>query len=348
MEKMHILIVDDVEFNATLLQGILNEEYKPRIAINGQEALTQAQSLPLPDLILLDVMLPDMDGYEICRKLKANPLTARVPVIFVSAMSSANDERVGFEAGAVDYIHKPISAVVTLARIRTHIALAQQKKFCEEKVELKTHELEKSQNAAIHMLAEAGHYNDTDTGLHIWRMAAYSRAIASAADWPVERAEMLELVAPLHDTGKIGTPDSVLKAPRKLTDEEWVIMKQHSEVGHSILAKSDTPLFLMAAEIALYHHEKWDGSGYPHGLSGNEIPESARIVAISDVFDALTTKRPYKEPWSTEQAFELIRNESGKHFDPRFVELFFSVKEQVLEIMAEFNQPDFSLKTKKK
>jgi len=214
--------------------------------------------------------------------------------------------------------------------------MANQKRNCEINVELKTRELQANQKAGIYMLAEAGHYNDTETGVHIWRMSAYSRALAQAIDWPVAQAEILELAAPLHDTGKIGIPDSILKAPRKLTDEEWVIMKQHTTIGYSILLQGETPIFKTAADIALNHHEKWNGKGYPNGKIGEEIPECARIIAIADVFDALTMSRPYKEAWSVDQAFDLIRKESGFHFDPALVERFISIEKDICQIKNEW------------
>ncbi len=304
-----ILVVDDEPNNLQLLKQVLNEQYQLLFATNGVKAL-EAAVKHLPDLILLDIMMPGISGYETCERLKANPLTKDIPVIFVTAMGEVEQEMQGFDVGGVDYIQKPISGPIVLRRVKTHLSLVH------------VQELEKSQKAAIYMLGEAGHYNDTDTGDHIWRIAAYSRALAEAAGWPEQMLDLLEFAAPMHDTGKIATPDNILKAPRKLTPEEWVVMKQHSEAGYNILNKSDAPLFRMAAEIARYHHEKWDGSGYPFGLSGEAIPESARIVAIADAYDALTMKRAYKEPWSIEDSMAEIIGKSGSQFDPRLVKLF--------------------------
>jgi putative two-component system response regulator len=318
-----ILLVDDEPNNLQLLKQVLNEEYQLLFATNGVKAL-EAAARHLPDLILLDIMMPGISGYETCERLKANPVTKDIPVIFVTAMSEVEQETQGFDVGAVDYIQKPISGPIVLRRVKTHLSL------------VRVEELEKSQKAAIFMLGEAGHFNDTDTGVHIWRMAAYARALAEALGWPENILERFELAAPMHDTGKIGTPDAILKAPRKLSAEEWEIMRQHSDVGYHILSKGDTPLFTMAAEIARHHHEKWDGSGYPLGLSGEAIPESARIVAIADVFDALTMKRPYKEPWSIEDSMAEIRKGSGNHFEPRLVELFESTLPEILKIKAEW------------
>jgi putative two-component system response regulator len=272
-----ILCVDDEPNNLQVLRQILKESYQLLFAPNGTKALEIAKK-HLPEMVLLDIMMPDISGYEVCEKLKADPTTAEIPVIFVTAMSEVEDEARGFDVGAVDYIQKPVSSPVVLRRVQTHLNL------------VRTKELEITQKNAIFMLGEAGHFNDTDTGVHIWRMASYAKALAEAAGWPDPQVERLELAAPMHDTGKIGTPDSILKAPRKLESEEWEVMKGHAKTGFDILKNSDSPVFIMAAEVACYHHEKWDGSGYPFGISGEAIPESARIVAITDVFDALTSK----------------------------------------------------------
>ena len=323
--KKKILLVDDEPNNLQLLRQILRASYQLIFAHNGQSALA-AVAAHHPDLILLDVMMPDLDGYEVCRRLKADPQTHDIPVIFVTAMGDVDDEAAGFDVGAVDYIHKPVSPAIVIRRVQTHLSLVHVK------------ELEDSQREAIYMLGAAGHYNDNDTGLHIWRMAAYARAIAEAIGWPVHMAERLELAAPLHDTGKIGIPDGILKAPRKLTAEEWEIMRQHSLIGYEILQCSDSPIFKMAAEIALYHHEKWDGSGYPKGLAGDDIPKSAQIVALADVFDALTMKRSYKEAWSVEASLEEIKANSGTHFNPALTTVFLNILPKILNIKSEWDE----------
>lgn len=339
VSKWKILVVDDEANNLKMMQQILGEKYKLIFATDGHKALTAVEKHD-PDLILLDIMMPGMDGLEVCRRLKSGGETASIPVIFVSAMGETEDESEGFEAGAVDYIIKPISAPVVLARVATHLALYNQRLACQETVSLKIRELENSQKAAVHMLGEAGHHNDTDTGVHIWRMAAYSAAIAHAISWKHEQINLLELAAPMHDTGKIGIPDSILKKPGKLDSDEWVVMKTHSALGSQILHKSQTPLFQMAGEIAMFHHEKWDGSGYPNGLSGEAIPQSARIVAIADVFDALTMKRPYKDPWPIEKAFAEIKAGAGKHFDPALVEAFLKIENEIREIKDSWEQEE--------
>jgi len=338
-DRRSILIVDDTPENIDVLKGILADQYSIRAATHGELAIKIARK-QRPNLILLDVMMPGMDGYEVCRRLKADPATADIPVVFVTAKTETEDEQNGFDAGAIDYITKPVNPALVNARVKTHLALADQQHTCQQRVITRTRELEESQRAAILMLGEAGHYNDTDTGSHIWRMAAYAAALARAAQWPVERAALLQLAAPMHDTGKIGIPDSILKAPRKLDAEEWTIMKSHTRIGHRILNKSKTPLFQMAATIALSHHERWDGSGYPEGLAAEQIPESARIVAIADVFDALTMRRPYKEPWSSDDAFATLRQDAGSHFDPGLVALFSDIEEEVLAIKREWTDKD--------
>ncbi len=319
MANKKILIVDDEPNNLQILRQILHADYSLIFAKNGKEAL-DAVVKHQPNLVLLDVMMPEMDGFEACQCIKNNPATQSIPVIFVTAMSDVDDESHGFDMGAVDYITKPVSAPIVLSRVRTHLSLVH------------VNELQKSQRAAVFMLGEAGHYKDVDTGAHIWRMAAYSCAIAKAAEWTEEACELMELAAPMHDTGKIGIPDAILKKTEKLDADEWKIMKSHSVIGHSILSKGDTPLFKLAAEIALYHHEKWDGSGYPEGLAGENIPESARIIAIADVFDALTMKRPYKEAWSIESAVAEIEKGAGAHFDPHLEKIFKNILPELIAI----------------
>ena len=319
-----ILVVDDLPQNLATLQQVLSSQYRLVFARNGAEAIAAAFK-HLPSLILLDIEMPDMDGYSVCRSLKADPRTEAIPIIFVTSLSEIGDEAAGFAVGAVDYIIKPFSPAIVLARVRTHLSL------------VRTTLLEHAYRDAIFMLGEAGHYNDNDTGLHIWRMAAYSAAIAAACGWSAEACHQLELAAPMHDTGKIGIPDAILRKPAKLDPDEWVVMKTHSRIGYEILSTSTAPIFQLAAEIALHHHERFDGSGYPGGLVGEAIPESARIVALADVFDALSMKRPYKEEWPLERIMATIRESTGSHFDPRIVEVFNSILPQILQIKKDWN-----------
>lgn len=314
-----ILIVDDQPENLAAIRQILSNEFDLVFARSGYEALEGVEKHK-PALILLDIQLPDINGIELCKILKKNPITESIPIIFVTSLAEIGDEAAGFDVGAVDYIVKPISAPIVLARVRTHLSL------------VRASMLEQSHTDAISMLGIAGHYKDNDTGVHIWRMADYSEALASACGWNQAACQQLRLSAPMHDTGKIGIPESILQKPGKLNEAEWKIMRSHCQIGYDILSTSSAPLFKMAAEVALNHHEKWNGSGYPNGLSGSAIPESARIVAIADVFDALTMKRPYKEAWPVDKAFDTIALDAGKHFDPQIVDTLLTMKPRILEI----------------
>ncbi len=313
-----ILIVDDEPFNLAVMEVALSDEYPLLFARSGTDALAVAiKQKPL--LILLDIQMPDMNGYEVCRRLKADSRTEGIPVIFISGLSDVGDEKQGFAAGGVDYIVKPISRPILLARVNIHLSL------------VRASVLDKSHRDAIHMLGDAGHFNDADTGVHIWRMAAYAGLIATAYGLDAEQCALIELAAPMHDTGKIGIPHAILKKPGKLSADEWEVMKTHSKMGHDILSPSDAPVFQMAAQIAMHHHERWDGSGYPSHLRGAEIPVAARVVALADVFDALTMRRPYKEAWPLEKVLATIKESSGSHFDPAVVQAFESVLPRICE-----------------
>lgn len=316
-----LLIVDDEPQNLAAMRQVLGSDYQLLFAKNGAEALNAAAKRH-PALILLDIAMPDMNGYEVCRTLKQDPATEAIPVIFVTGLTDVGDEAAGFAAGAVDYIVKPISPPTVQARVRTHLSL------------VKASRLEASYRDALSMLGMAGHYNDNDTGLHIWRMARYARALAAASGWDEAACEQLEQAAPMHDTGKIGIPHAVLRKPGRLSADEWALMQTHSQIGYDILRQSHAPVFQLAAEIALNHHERWDGNGYPRGLAGTAIPESARIVAVADVFDALTMARPYKEAWPAEKALDTLHAGSGSHFEPRLIERLEVIRAQILEIKA--------------
>lgn len=337
-----ILLVDDEPANLNLLQNMLEDEYQLAFATSGDKAISITRKI-MPDLILMDVMMPVMDGFETCRRLKASSDTAKIPVIFLTALKETDDEIRGFEVGGVDFIKKPIkSHLLVRSRIATQISLYNRRKECELAIKERTKELESSNRAAIAMLAEAGHYNDTDTGVHVWRMAAYAGAIARAVGWPVEQARLLELAASMHDTGKIGISDAILKKPGKLTKEEFDVIKTHTQIGYSILNMKEgrSKLFSMAADVALNHHEKWNGLGYPSGLKETEISEAARITAIADVFDALTMKRSYKEAWPVEEAFAEIEKCKGEHFDPHLVDVFMEIKEEILDLKEQWNKKE--------
>jgi cyclic di-GMP phosphodiesterase len=334
--KQSILVVDDTPENIQILNGVLRSHYKIKAAPSGEKALKIAQSASPPDMILLDIMMPEMDGYEVCQKLKANPVTAKIPIIFVTAMSETADEKKGLDMGAVDYITKPINPAIVLARVRTHLALYDQSRELEKKVRERTAELSNTRLEIIRRLGRAAEYKDNETGLHVIRMSHYSRLIASQMKANEEWVECLFHAAPMHDIGKIGIPDANLLKPGKLNDEEWEVMQKHPEYGGEILGEIDSELLKMAKEIAINHHEKWDGSGYPRGLQGEEIPLTARIIAIADVFDALTTERPYKKAWPVEQAVKFITENSGSHFDPELVNVFQNALPDILKIKEQY------------
>ncbi len=314
-----ILIVDDEPHNLAALQQILSSRYRLVFARSGAEALSAALK-HAPSLILMDIQMQGMDGYAVCRTLKSDWRTEAIPVIFVTSLSETGDEEAGFAAGGVDYIVKPVSPAIVQARVATHLSL------------VRATRLEQSYREAIYMLGEAGHHNDNDTGVHIWRMAAYAGALAAACGWDAEACRQIELAAPMHDTGKIGIPAAILRKPGPLDAEEWAIMRTHTKIGYDILSKSAAPVFQLAASIALRHHEKWDGSGYPDGLKGAAIPEAARIVALADVFDALSMQRPYKQAWPLERIVEHIHASAGTHFEPQLVKRFTAILPQLLEI----------------
>lgn len=289
-----------------------------------------------PDLILLDIMMPDMDGYEVCRSLKSDPRTKNIPVIFVTAKGEVEDETRGFELGAVDYITKPISPPIVRARVHAQLALYDQNRALEEKVNQRTAELNKSRLEIVRRLGRAAEFKDNETGMHVMRMSYYSQIIAKAIGMDDKEVDLLLNAAPMHDIGKIGIPDNVLLKPGKLDAEEWYLMKKHPEFGANIIGEHESELLEMARTVALTHHEKWNGQGYPNGLSGEDIPLVGRIVAIADVFDALTTERPYKTAWTVEKAVNLIKEEAGQHFDPDLVPVFLDNLPAILEIKEKY------------
>jgi putative two-component system response regulator len=339
-EKQIILVVDDAPENIDVLGGVLHPHYKVKAALGGEKALKIAAGEPHPDLILLDIMMPGMDGYQVCGRLKDNPATAGIPVIFVTAKNQEEDETKGLEIGAVDYITKPISPAIVQGRVQTHLALYDQNRLLEKKVQERTAEIQKTQLEIIRHLGRAAEFKDNETGLHVIRMSHYSCLIAQAMkrgnDWP----NLILNASPMHDIGKIGIPDNVLRKPGKLNADEWELMRRHPQIGAEIIGEHDSELLKMSREIALTHHEKWDGSGYPHGLKGEEIPLSGRITSIADVFDALTTERPYKSAWTVEDAVKSIDESSGSYFDPGLVALFHEVMPEILDIKEEYAESD--------
>ncbi len=332
-----ILLVDDIAENIDILNNVLTPHYHTKVALNGEKALKIASSPNPPDLILLDVMMPGLSGYEVCQRLKENPDTREIPVIFVTAMTEVEDERRGLELGAVDYITKPISPAIVLARVRTHLALYDQNRELARQVRQRTTELFNTRQQIIRRLGRAAEFRDNETGNHIIRMSHFCRLIATAAGLGEKSVEILYNASPMHDVGKIGIPDAILLKPGKLTDEEWQVMRQHPQIGADIIGQHSDELLQTAWTIALCHHEKWDGSGYPAGLIGEQIPLVARIAALADVFDALTTERPYKKAWSIEDALRHIESQAGSHFDPALIAPFKQVLPQMLKIREEFS-----------
>lgn len=330
--KATLLVVDDVAENIEILNDILEKHYRIKVATNGEKALSIVMSDQPPDLILLDIMMPGIDGYEVCRRIKANPSRRNIPIMFVTSMEDQEDEARGLELGAEDYITKPFNPYIVLARVQTHLALYDQTRELERKVDERTRELQNTRLQIIQRLGKAAEFRDNETGFHVSRMSRYSSLIAMAAGLPATEAELLLLAAPMHDIGKIGTPDYVLLKPGKLDPAEWAIMQQHATIGAEILGNHDDPLLAMARAIAESHHEKWDGSGYPLGLRGEAIPLAARIVAIADVFDALTSVRPYKAAWPVERARQTIVEDAGKHFDPALIDAFLIALPEILKV----------------
>lgn len=317
--RPRLLLVDDEPTNLQVLRQVLAQDYRLLFATDGARALELARAQQ-PQLILLDVMMPGMDGHAVCSALKADAVTAAIPVIFVTALADSQDEARGFETGCVDYITKPISAAVVRARVKTHLSL------------VRLDELRESRLHIIQRLGRAAEYKDNETGMHVIRMSHFARLLALAAGCDADWAQDLFYAAPMHDVGKIGTPDAILQKPGKLTPEEWVVMRRHPEVGAAILGEHPAGVLRLAREVALGHHEKWDGSGYPQGLAGEAIPLAARIVALADVFDALTSERPYKAAWTPEDALAHIQAQAGQHFDPALVALFVPLLAQLLEV----------------
>lgn len=331
-----ILLVDDEPANLELLIEVLQQQHQVSVAINGERALKLALAEPQPDLILLDVVMPGMDGYEVCRRLKADPRTARIPVIFITARQAQEDEQRGLDLGAVDYITKPFSLAIVQSRVRTHLALYDQNRELEKRVRERTEELMQSRLAAIQLLGRAVEFKDHHTGLHVIRMSHYSRIIAAAFTGDEIWADLLFHAAAMHDVGKIGIPDLILSKPAPLDPQEWEVMRKHAEFGGQILEGYTSDILLRAQEIAVSHHEKWNGSGYPRGLVGGDIPLSGRIVAIADVFDALTSKRTYKGAWPKEQAIRYITEQSGGHFDPALVATFMEQLPAIQAIIGQY------------
>ncbi|MES2258832.1 MAG: two-component system response regulator [Pseudomonadota bacterium] len=366
--KPTILVVDDTPDNIDLLCAILENDYRTKIAVNGERALKIAGGDVKPDLILLDVMMPGMSGYDVCKVLKANPATRDIPVIFVTAMTEVSDEQMGLGLGAADYITKPVSAPIVLARIKTQLSmkrvhdfLRDQNQFLETEVEIRTREVAALQDVTIHTMASLAETRDSETGNHIRRTSHYVKALseklrhhARFSDFLTDKnIELLFKSAPLHDIGKVGIPDRILLKPGRFEPHEMEIMKTHTTLGRDAILAAERELgievdFLKyAKEIAYGHQEKWDGSGYPQGLAGDAIPISARLMAVADVYDALISRRVYKEGMSHEAAVAIISAGRAQHFDPDMVDAFLEIQQQFVDIARRYADSDHDMHQKR-
>ncbi|HVY98673.1 MAG TPA: two-component system response regulator [Dongiaceae bacterium] len=364
-----ILAVDDTPSNLSLITGLLKGRYRVKVANSGEKALRAVHGDMPPDLVLLDIMMPDMDGIEVCRRLKQDKRTRHIPVIFLTAMSKSEDERVGLEAGAVDYITKPISPPILLARVKTHLQLKAGADFLKDKnayleseVYRRTREVQAIQDVTILTMASLAETRDNETGNHIRRTQHYVKALALklrdhprfAGFFTDETIDLIYKSAPLHDIGKVGIPDRILLKPGKLTPDEFAIMKTHASLGREAIEQAEkqlgTPVEFLrfAKEIANAHHEKWDGSGYPDGLAGDAIPIAARLMAVADVYDALISRRVYKPPFPQEKAVALIAEGKGKHFDPDIIDAFLAILPEFQEIARRYADSDHDLEEQAK
>jgi putative two-component system response regulator len=355
--KPTILIVDDTPDNIMLLSRLLKDRYHTKVANNGSTALSIAQAAPDIDLILLDVMMPGLDGYETCRQLKLDRRTADIPVIFLTAKNQVEDEAHGLSLGAVDYLAKPISPPILFARVATHVnlrcarrQLQEQNQDLERIVGERTAQLQLMQEATIMAMASMAEIRDNETGNHIRRTQHYVRELARhlqhhprfAAELSDENIELLYRSAPLHDIGKVGIPDNILQKPGRLTNDEFEVMKLHAAYGRDTIMLVEQHLggsnsFLMfARQIAHSHQEKWDGSGYPERLAGDSIPVAARLMAVADVYDALISRRVYKPAFTHRQALDIMREGRGSHFDPDVLDAFFALEERFAGIAAQY------------
>jgi putative two-component system response regulator len=368
LEKPTVLVVDDTADNLSLMSGLLKDVYKVKVANNGEKALKIASSDMPPDLILLDIMMPGMDGYEVCKVLKSNPATVNIPVIFLTARSEVEDERKGLELGAVDYLTKPVSPPIVMARVKNHLALKASADFLRDKndyleseVTKRTREVMAIQDVTILAMASLAETRDSDTGNHIRRTQFYVKVLAEELSrhprfentLTDHYITMLFKSAPLHDIGKVGIPDRILLKPGRFEPHEFEIMKTHTTLGRDAIEHAENQLgmnveFLsMAKEIALSHQEKWDGSGYPEGIGGDHIPVSARLMAVADVYDALISRRIYKDGMPHEKAVSIIVDGKGKHFDPDIVDAFVVRQDEFRAIAARFADSDDDMAKKK-
>ena len=342
MNKRRILVVDDTAINIKIINELLKDEYHISIATNGPDALALISSENQPDLILLDIMMPGMDGYEVCKQIKQEESTSSIPVLFLTSMGQSEDETMGLEIGAVDYITKPINPPILLQRVRNHMALHLHHERLEELVSQRTEQLREGYIDTIHRLTLASEYKDEDTGAHIKRISHYSQELAKSIGMPEKFCDEIFYASPMHDIGKVAIPDAILLKKGPLDDAEWEVMKTHAEIGAKILSGSHSPFLEMAVEIAQCHHERWDGSGYPNKLSGQDIPLTARIMNIADQYDALRSIRPYKPAFDHQKTMSIILKGDGRtlpqHFDPDLLKAFENIADRFAEIFTKHSE----------
>lgn len=344
--QANILIVDDEQANLKLLGKMLGSQgYTQLVLVQDPREVLERYRAARPDLILLDINMPHLDGFQVMAQLRELNDPLLPPIVILTAQHGRDYLLRALAEGARDFVGKPFDRVELLMRVRNlldaqlaHRMVHDQKAVLEEMVRARTEMLNRTRLQVVHRLGRAAEYRDNETGLHIIRMSQYSAVLAKSLGWSKDRCELMLHASPMHDVGKIGIPDAILLKPGKLDPEELEVMKTHGRIGADILADGDSELLQLAREIALTHHEKWDGSGYPQGLAGSAIPQSGRIVAVADVFDALTSSRPYKKAWPVEDAVAYIRDNAGKHFDPEVVAQFnlslpkiFSIRERHME-----------------
>ncbi len=334
-DRPTVLVVDDFKTNVEYLRDFLEPEYRVLAAYSGEQALEVALE-GHPDILLLDVMMPGMDGYETCRRFKEDPRLKNIPIIFVTALGDEKDEASAFEAGGSDFLTKPVKRIVVLKRIRTQLASLDQMRRLEAEVQKRTREIESTRMKVIQCLGKAAEFRDNETGNHVIRMSHFAERIALAYGLDADEARLYLYATPMHDVGKIGIRDTILLKPGRLDEEELKEMRTHCEIGEKILGERDSLLLETASICAKTHHERWDGKGYPAGLAGEDIPLVGRIAAVADVFDALTSKRPYKEAWPIAKAAGEIQNSSGTQFDPAVVEAFHKALEEILVIRENY------------
>jgi putative two-component system response regulator len=330
-----ILIVDDTEVNIENLVLLLEDKYELLAATDGFEALELIEEESV-DLVLLDIMMPNIDGFEVCTRIKSNPKTADIPVIFITAKTDEEAIEKAYEVGGIDYVTKPFRAKEVLSRVANHLALSEQQHHLEQLVKEKTKEVIDTQKEIIFTMGVIGENRSKETGNHVKRVALYSEVLALGYGLSAKEAERLKEVSPMHDIGKVGIADEILNKPGRFTPQEYEEMKKHTILGYDMLKGSTKELLKHALIVAYEHHEKWDGTGYPRGLKGEEIHIYGRITAIADVFDALGSNRVYKKAWEDEKIFELIKSERGKHFDPKLVDVFFENIDKILAIRDQF------------